>query len=100
MITMKHRITYITAPGSSLTNETLDLTENGLNVHDLQAAREDRYSFTFTDIPQDVGTYSTLLKQLRYLLGHNLLKLKAVGAECSQAMSGIQHTMGSWRLIR
>jgi len=56
---MKHRITFVTSADTKLDNDTLRLTDKSLTVRQLLAAREDRLTFDFADLPIEVGISKT-----------------------------------------
>ncbi|KAF3925551.1 hypothetical protein ABW21_db0201941 [Orbilia brochopaga] len=48
---MKRRVTFITPPGKKIPEESLRLTKDGLEVEDLKAIREEKYTFAYDELP-------------------------------------------------
>lgn len=62
---MKQRVTFITYPTSELPEGVLTFKKgDSLHVKDLKALREDRFTFSFQELPQSVGAHSDCVEVL------------------------------------
>jgi hypothetical protein len=51
---MRQRITFLQQPQDSVDPKSLKVTKNGISTTDLKAAREDRLTFGFEELPQEL----------------------------------------------
>ena len=54
LLNMRQRITFIQQPEDSVDPETLKITKNSISTSNLKAAREDRITFGFDELPQEL----------------------------------------------
>jgi hypothetical protein len=69
---MRQRITYIQKPSLPFHPSQTTLTRDALYVESLDAAREERVTFSFDELPSEVCTIPTASSQRSFGIGNKL----------------------------
>ena len=60
---MRERITFIHGPDAEFNSEQLEVRKDFVRVRDLDAAREDRLTFSFQELPPEVCWFALLVSK-------------------------------------